>query len=463
VAVWEIGDVFNDSLYVLAKSEVYKIKVSDLISGNYNWVKQTISPDNNIHKMRAIDEYNAILIGLGQTFKKTSDQGKTWKDISLPAVPLYDDAMDFAGLRNVGDTAYACMNRIMFVDYPTTSASHDIYWSGAIFKTTDNWATYSNLDAALIGKNEGDDASKNPQLAKCNGLNTSVIEYAGNNIVLLWARWYDVSEATKVEHSRVFKSSDSGKNWKVVSDDFGGTNYVMDIKFNGSKGYVAGNKILLKSVDSGETFTDIYPALKAVGGDQFINAITLGQGDEIFVTSTTAVFRSPDGGASWTKFATTTGGNDFYKFDVNSFIVMGSTSKSLFTNDGGATWVNCSAGATIYEAGGVWNENFYALGQGKIYRMPVAGLALNTAISELPSKSELSVLYKASAVELVSPGKAIDRCQVYSVTGRLVSDTKPAANRYELPYRSFVPGIYITRTVSGGKVYTNKVAIPSIH
>jgi photosystem II stability/assembly factor-like uncharacterized protein len=458
VAIWEVGGVLGDSLYVLAKSDVYKIKVTDLTSGNYTWVKQTVSPDNNLHKMHVFDSDNAILIGLGQTFKKTGDKGKTWTDVPLPAVPTYDASLDFNGLRNIKDTAYACLNRFYFVDY--TSPLNDIYWSGGICKTTDNWTTYSSLDAALIGAAEGTDASKNPQLGICNGFNPTVIEYAGNNVVLVWARWYDVSGiTTKVEHSRVFRSADAGKSWKVVSDDFGGSNYVMDIKFNGNTGYVAGNKILLKSTDKGSTFTDIYPALKSVAGtDQFINAITLRPGNEFFVTTTTAVFRSADGGTSFTKLGTTTGGNDMYAFNNSGWIVLGTTSKSLFTNDAGSSWLACSAGATIYECGGVWNENFYALGQGKLYRMPVSGLNLTSA-QNLSKPGELSVIYKPLSVELVSGEQLINRCLVYSVSGQVITDFTPFSNRVELQNHQFKPGLYIVRSQVGNSTFVNKIVV----
>ncbi len=246
----------------------------------------------------------------------------------------------------------------------------------------------------------------------------------------------------------------------MVSDDFLNV-YVMDLRFRGDTGYVAGNKIFQKSNDRGETFTDLYPAFKtAAGGDQFINTVTFGPGKEIFITTTTAVFRSPDGGTTFTKLPVTTGGNDFWSFDSNSWMVMGTTSKSQFTNNAATSWTACSAGATIYEIGGVWNENVYALGQGKIYRTPLEGLAINTSVKDIPLKNELAVVYKASAVELVSPEKPIDRCRVYSVTGRLVSDTQPAAYRTELNYSHFVPGVYIARTMVGGRVFVNKIVIP---
>ncbi len=457
-SIWEVGGVFNDSLVLLAKSDIYKISLANLKAGTMTWVPKTLSPDNNIHKMKVFDADNALLIGLGQTFLRTFDKGINWKELPLPEVPLPDDNLDFNGLRNIGDTAVACMNRFYLADYPSTVAKNDIYFQGAIFRTTDNWATWTNLDAALIGKDEGNDPSRNPQLPVCNGLNTSAIEYVGNGVILLWARWYDYSATERREHNRVFRSTDNGKKWSVVTDDFGGV-FVQDIRFRGETGYIAGNKILQKSTDGGATFTDIYPAFKAaVGDDHFINTVTFGPGDEIFITSTSALIRSADGGTTFAKVSGNSGGNDFWRFDSDSWLVMGTTTKSQYTNDAGTSWTSASTGASIFEIGGVWNEYVYALGQGKIYRTPLEGL--NTAARMILSEDGLAVAYGPSAVEFFSPEKPIEHLRVWTVTGKLVRDTKPASNRATLNYGSFVPGVYIARTLAGGKVFVNKIVIP---
>ncbi len=119
VAAWEVGPVFADSLQVLTKSDIYKIKVADLTAGTMTWVKQTVSFDNNIHKMVVFTGGKAFVAGLGETFRMSSDNGKTWSDVTLPEVPRYDADLDFPGLRNIGDTAYACLNRFYLIDFPS--------------------------------------------------------------------------------------------------------------------------------------------------------------------------------------------------------------------------------------------------------------------------------------------------------------------------------------------------------
>ena len=465
VAIWEVGGVFNDSLYLLAKSDMYKISVADVAAGNAGsgyWKKSTLSEGNNLHKAHVFDDNKMMVIGLGPTFKMTRDKGATWNDITHPTVPVLDSELDFSGLRVVEDTAYASLNHILFIEDNT-----NIYLSGGILKTTNNWDTYSSVNVALIGKDEGNDPSRNPHLPFCNGFNPSVIEYAGNNIILVWARWSDLSTDPKTEHSRIFRSTDGGKtsgNWEIVSDDFL-KGYVQDIKINGDTGYVCGNKIFLKSVDRGKTFTNIYTNLDPEqDDDMFINSITLGDENELFVTTSgDGVYRSTDGGTTFARLSGSSGANDFFKFDDNSWIFLGSSGKSMFTNDEGTSWMSCHpsnpnvTALSVFEIGGVLNDSLYALGKGYLYKLSVPDLYLKVSVPEILSGNGLKISYKSNSIELVSSEKNIDVCRVYSLSGQLITITKPFSRRVELQNNAFTPGVYIVSAMAGGKVYNNKV------
>ena len=458
-SIWEVAGIINDSLSVLAKSVIYKIALSDLTAGNFKWVTYKLSEDNNLQKALIFDENKIMIVGAGGTAKISSNKGVTWNDVILPYAPGYDEDIDFSGLSSKGNTGYACLNRFPLADYPSTSTNTDVYYSGGIMTTTDNWATFTSLDMAKLGASEGDDPSKNPQLSRCNGLNPQVIEYLGNNTLLVWARWYDMQPIPKEEHSRIFKTTDNGKNWKVVSEDFG-TIFVQDIKSNGNIVYVGGNKIFQKSVDGGETFTNMYANLDEGGNDaMFVNSITLGASDELFVTTVAdGILKSTNGGNTFTAFKGPGGSSDFYKFDDNSYIALGGTTKSYFTNDGGATWVNCSAPTTIYEIGGVLNDSIYALGPGKFYKTAVKDLDLRTSSQKgLSFENNLKVYYGTSELELVSSGKTIDRCFVYSIDGKLVAIAEPRAKSCKFSYGNFSPGIYILSVDAEGQRFTQKV------
>lgn len=458
-SIWEIAGVMNDSLFVLAKADIYKIALTDLLAGNYTWVTQTIGADN-LQKAYIFNENSMMIVGGGGLAKITSDKGMTWTDIDLPYAPGYDDDMDFSGLTGEGNVGYACFNRFKLADYPTSSDNEDIYFSGGVFVTTDNWETFDDLDMAKLGKDEGDDPSKNPQMSGCNAINPQVIAYLGDETLLLWARWYDLSVSPKEEHSRIFKTTDGGSNWKVVSDDFGKSLYVQDMKVNGDTVYVGGNQIFMKSVDKGETFTDMYANLDEGEDDKmFVNSITLGDDGEVFVTtSVDGVLMSANGGNTFTAYEGLGGANDFYKFDQNSFMAIGTTSKSYFTNDGGTNWENCAAPSTVYEIGGVMNDSLYALGRGKYFKIALADLDMTTAVSDLAATSGVKVLYQPTGVLVVSE-KNIDQCILYNITGRMVRNLKPNSTTCKFSKGEFATGIYFISTITNGKRSTHKVIL----
>lgn len=457
-SIWEIAGVMNDSLLVLANSDIYKFAISDLTAGTVNWGKYTLSDGNNLQKAHIFDENKMIIVGAAGTAKITSNKGLSWSDISLPYDPGYDEDLDFSGLSGKGDIGYACVERFYLADYPSTSTNADVYFSGGILATTDNWATFTSLDVAKVGSAEGDDPSKNPQLSRCNGFNPQAIECLGKDTLLVWARWYDNGVDPKEEHSRVFKTTDNGKNWKVVSDDFGKV-YVQDIEFEGDTGYVAGNKIFQKSVDRGETFTNMYANLDVnEDDDMFVYSVTMGNKDEVFVTtSADGILKSTDGANTFTKFTGPGGANDFYKLDNNSYMALGSSSKSYFTNNGGDTWTNCAAPSTVYEIGGVLNDSLYALGRSKFFKIAVSDLDISTSVNSLTLSNDIKVYYGVSELKLVSSEKTIDRCFVYSLDGRIVAITEPRAKVCKFNYSSFTPGMYIIAADVEGQRSTQKV------
>ena len=460
-SIWEIAGIVNDSINMLAKAAIYKCATADLLAGNYNFVKQTVGTANL--QKASVNGDDLIVVGNDAGFFNTSDAGLTWASVSLPDNPMLNamlDEMDFSGLSNVGDDAYVCFNRHKFVNYPTSSDKHDIYWSGGVFYTDDNWETYNDFDIAKVGKAYADDVTKNPNHASCNGVNTAVIELMDDGAVLLWIRWYDISGDSKVEHSRVFKTIDNGKNWTAITDDFL-KSYVQAIESTGNTIYVVGKEILLKSINGGDEFTDLYPILDEGEDDNmYINMVRLGDADEVFLTTyADSIFRTTDGGSTFKTIANIKGSSDSYKLGDNSWIVMGGTGKSKFTNDAGETdWQDCHPGVTIFEIGGVYGDDFYALGKGKFFTNELSNFNLPTRVPKLMDVDELSIRYKSASIELVSSESVIEQLNVYSITGKLVSVYKPNQRTYKLLRSDFQPGMYILNTTINGKTHSRKIA-----
>ncbi|WP_321372716.1 hypothetical protein [uncultured Draconibacterium sp.] len=462
-SIWEIGSTVNDTIMLLAKAKIYKCALSDVLASNYNFVIQEVG-DANLQKSFA-SENHVVVIGNDNNFLSSSDGGTTWTTLALPDMPAVNafmDEVDFDGLAMVGDEGYASFNRIKFVDY---SDQEDIYWSGAIFYTDDNWVSWKSIDVAKIGKENTDDVTIFPNHADCNAVTPQIFIFE-NDIVLAYVKWYDYVTDTeaKTEHSRVFKTTDGGSNWNALTSDLGSL-YVQDIKVLGDTLYIAGRNLLLKSTEANlETgtdtlkFTNLYPILDEGEDDNmFLNAI-LAEGDELIViTGLDSCFRSHDGGMTFKTFSDSKGGNDIYRFDSNSFMILGSSGKSKFTNDT-TTWVDCHPGATCYTIGGVLDGNIFGLARGSMYATSVEALDLLTALPTLYTKAELNVAYTPTSIDLISTDGEIELCSMYTISGKLVLQAQPNNSVFRLNNNQFQTGIYIVNSVVEGKRYVNKIA-----
>ncbi|MCF6332729.1 MAG: T9SS type A sorting domain-containing protein [Draconibacterium sp.] len=457
---WKIGGVLGDTLYGLATSVAYKIAVEDLVTKNISWITDTINDGEMLKQMAIYDENNAIIGGYGEACKKTSDGGQTWTSANLPSDYEEDVEFDFSGISANGANAFSTIRRFKIADLPSSSSVNDFYMEGLILSTTDNWATVNLLDASKVGADDGDDVTKNPQLDGCFGLNPYTVCCVDENTAYVYANWYEtVTDGSNKSRGRVFKTTDAGDSWTAITIDFG-NNYINGISFSGDTGYISGNKVLLKTTDAGATFTDLYPTVAAANSDSsiFLKDIIPVNTNELYISSTSdGVFLTMDGGTTFTKLDGVSGTNDFYKFDHNSFLCMGTTSKSLFTNDAGTTWQNASAGKTVYSIGEVLNDSLYTLSKGKVFKIAISDLALKTSIIEIAKENQINIQYHPNFIKVVSSDKTIERCFVYSITGKLVFADEPNSRTCELQNSNFKPGIYIVAASIGGERFTRKI------
>ncbi|MDX8340001.1 YCF48-related protein [Draconibacterium sp. IB214405] len=459
-SIWEIGSIANDTIMLLAKAKIYKASISDLLAGTFEFITQEVG-NANLQKSFASGDY-VIIVGSDNNFLSSSDGGTTWDALPLPEMPAVNafmEEVDFDGLAMNGAEGYISFNRIKYVDY---DAKDDIYFSGGVFYTEDNWQTWKNLDMAKIGAENTDDVSINPNHANCNGVNPQIFTF-DNDIILAYVKWYDYVDV-KTDHARVFKTTDGGKNWLAITGDLG-KKYVQDIKLNGDTLYIAGSSLFLKSTGTDVAtatapldFTNLYPILDEGEDDaMFINAVLV-DGDELFVvTSVDSCYRSNDGGMTFSTFSDSKGGNDIYQFDKNSYMILGGSGKSKFTNDT-TTWIDCHPGATCFTIGGVLNGYIYGLARGSIYATSVEALDLKTAIPTLYTKTELNVAYTPTSIDLISTDGEIERCSMYSISGKLVLQAEPNNSVFRLNNNEFKSGIYIVNSFIEGKRYVNKIA-----
>jgi len=456
---FEIPGIFNDSLYALGSSALFKIAVNDLKSENYNWVSKTlVEGSSNLQKMHQFDASNALIIGDDYIAKKTTDKGLTWSEAILPQMYIYDGKYDFHSVSANNNAGYVTTRRLLLADYPS---KEDSYLSGLIFKTEDAWETWKVLNNKNVGKDTSTDPSKYPLMSGCYGMDNYTIECVDAKTAYLYVGWSDTISVPKTvtKHSRVFKTADGGDLWTAVTTDFGSST-VMSIKFSGETGYLAGNKILLKTIDGGKTFIDLYPELSiGTDGNLVLSSVAMHTKDEVYfqTSNNKGVFFTSDGGNTFSKLNGVDGGLDFVALDQNSFMSVGSSTSNKFTNDGGITWKDSDLGVAIYAAGKVLNDSLYVLGKSNVYKIAVADLDIKTFVVDVKAPNPLKVFYSSSALKIVSADGDIDRCLVYNISGQLVAITEPRSGSFSFEYNSLAPGVYIVSTLIKGKKYTQKV------
>jgi photosystem II stability/assembly factor-like uncharacterized protein len=377
---YEIGGILNDSIIGMGKSNIYKVAVSDVIAGNYTWASQDISDGNNMQKMHIIDDTHAIIVGYGQTLVSTDDAGLSWSEIETPELFVYGADYDFSSVSTVGEASYASTSRFYMIDLPSDSEYSDVYASGLIYKSMDYWKTWERLDIANIGT--GDDPALNPNAEGAFGISPEKITCVNDSTVYVFARWIDSIAGyneSRVYHANVFKTDNSGDTWTSLFDDLGST-YITSIDFEDKdNGYITGNTFLRKTSDGCVSFTDMYPALQTTASPNdstvFIKELDIIDENKWYVlTSTNGLIATEDGGLNYSIVPVIAGGNGLMSLDETTLIVLGMSTKSKISWDLGEAWNECYPGSTIWEIGGVLNEELIGLAKGSIYKIPLADL-----------------------------------------------------------------------------------------
>ncbi|MDP2113547.1 MAG: YCF48-related protein [Bacteroidota bacterium] len=339
---------------------------SQLSNPVIKWKAQEISKDNNLQGMSIHDENTAVIAGLGKTFKITTDKGVSWNDVGL-LNPKYH-YNDISITDNVG---YIAGRKTMLIKNPT-GGEEDVFVNGVLLKTSDNGATWSQLDLSKIG--EGTSTAINPNAKGSISLNPYTVLSISITRAMVFMHWFDVLSGTKKAHSAVFKTIDGGAKWTAITPDLGGA-YVNAMKKFGSDIYIGGNKILLKASSGNDVVTDLFPAFSLVAGSTaFINEIRSFKENEIHVVTSAGVYTSADGGTTFSKLNGPTGGNDIFKLDDKTMIVLGASSASKATIDGGTTWISCYTGKTSWDIPGVFNDSLHVMATSVVYKMAVSDL-----------------------------------------------------------------------------------------
>jgi photosystem II stability/assembly factor-like uncharacterized protein len=268
----------------------------------------------------------------GGFFLKSTDSGKNWEKIQLPA--------------NVSDYFYG----IHFLD-ENTGWIVGVY--GTIIKTIDggvSWNVKSFGDFYLRAVDFSNEQ---------NGITVGTYGFSSNpggsilvttNSGFSWVKkafpehlsgisFFTNNKAVAVgAFGSIYKTIDSGLTWKSVHKGY--RNDLKDITFiNKEIWFAAGGNstsgIILKTSNGGENWNEIYSANKQVNSLFFIN-----ENSGTAVGSSGLVLRTSDAGINWSVVSSYTGVNLFnVSFNGNRGIIVGQNGTILLTSDGGTTWI----------------------------------------------------------------------------------------------------------------------------
>lgn len=458
-SLWN-GAIVGDSLIAIAKNEIYTMAISDIAAGTFAWTSKIITDISGNLKGITTTGDKTFITGYSDIFLMSTDGAQTFTEVNLPSKSdiIYGSLdLDFVSIaQGKGGAQLASSRRIKTADYDDV----DVYISGFLISTTDNWESFDVIDDTNVGA-KYTTTSTNPYAEGCYGQDYYTGACVDDSTFMTYVQWYDtISGDDKITYGRVFKSTDAGESWDTISSDFGGL-YIESVVEKDGVIYIGGNKTLIRSTDNGLTYENLNEKLTALGAtDPYINDIII-KGDTLYIpTISDGVYVSYDAGASFSAINGVSGATAIVPVDGDSWMTLGSSAKCFFSNNAGTDWIDVYPGSTVYSTGGIYNGNIIALCKAKIFKQSISGLEADaSAINELNlSENTIAISQIGDEITLTSE-QNISNCNVYSITGQIVLNATPQSTNYLLNTSHFTSGIYLISTVVNGQSITHKVII----
>jgi hypothetical protein len=413
-----------------------------------NWQSKVIADGSNLQKLLIINDSIAVVAGLNNCLKRTTDSGVSWSDVILPDTVINHPDVDYMGAAMVGNRLLLSSTRYKISD--------NFYADPFLLSSTNKGHSWDTLSYRTLS-----DKSNNPEFdpyaAFAYGRDMLTVGMQSEKDIYVFLRWFDNQSGSQVNRSNVFYSDDTGATWSRVFDADLGGGVVNAIEFVDTVGYIAGNNIFRKWTPT-LGWHDVLPVLYAAGdNNMYVSDLQIISKDTVLITTTVdGVLLTTDGMQTCTKIGYD-GGQDAVRINPQTYFLFGTTSKTSYTNNGGISWEQASAGASLFESGGIWNGNVYALGADKIYYFSLEDLKVS--VNETTT-TDLRIAQRGYGHFVVNIS-AIARLDVYNIQGIKVYSAilNEGANDCDLSHLK--SGIYIFNTVAKeGISSTAKVLLP---
>ena len=286
---------------------------------------------------------NTIYVGTGEQTEgdgvyKSTDAGATWTNVGLPDTHIITSVI--VDPRNPNIVLVGAFGQLPFQGFSTANGSEHPTpkQTRGVFKSTDGGKTWNRV----LFKDD-----KTGVVDMCFDPGDRKVVYAA-----LWHPSFNFfgppSEKTKEPDAALYKSTDEGSTWKPITghglpeSNLGRVGFAVAPGNHGRRVFAIMNQGLFRSDDAGANWRQINTDPRVTGNFYFSRVFVDPRNADIVYVVQTCLYRSTDGGQTFTAYKGAPGGDDYHVMwidpDNPQRIILGVDQGATVSIDGGQTW-----------------------------------------------------------------------------------------------------------------------------